>query len=392
MSLRVKFLSVQILQTPCRFHPDIGGVESYVRDVSKGMVRKGHDVTVICAGSSSHLPRCADVDGIRVERLDTVGKVADTNITPRLPIKLLTAARDADVIHTHLPTPWSADLSVLAGRMMNTPVVLTYHNDIIGDGFDQYIAQLYNKTALRLILHLTDRIIVTQEGYLSHSPYLEDFTEKITVIHNGVDTAEFRPADISDEEKKRLRLDPTRPNLFFLSVLDEYHKYKGLDTLLRAVQNMEQGDGQTPKLLVGGDGPLRSEYESTAIELGIAERVEFLGHVPQSSLRRLYCGTDLFVLPSNDSDQEGFGLVVLESLASGTPVITTNVVAVSDYIDTLDIGTVVEADNHEMLADAIADAISRHDRFKMERARELCERTYSWNASTEELLEIYSSL
>ncbi len=356
------------------------------------MVRDGHDVTVICARSSSALPRHSVVDGIHVERLWTVGKIADTNITPRLPTALLKAARNADVIHTHLPTPWSADISVLVGRLTNTPVVVTYHNDIIGDGFDEYIAQVYNKTALRLLLHLTDRIIVTQAGYISHSPHLQNFTDKITVVHNGVDTTEFRPGEVSDGEKRRLGLDPNRVNLFFLSVLDEYHEYKGLETLLRAIQDLDRRDGRTPKLLVGGDGPLRPKYESTAISFGIADHVEFLGRLSQSALRRSYRGADLFVLPSNDADQEGFGLVVLESIASGTPVITTNVVAVADHIDEFDIGAVVETKNHEMLADEIADAMSRLDSFEMEFARELCERTYSWNASAEELLQIYSNL
>ncbi|MFH5801821.1 glycosyltransferase family 4 protein [Haladaptatus sp. CMAA 1911] len=383
---------MHVVQTPCRFHPDIGGVESYVRDISKEMVRKGHDVTVVCTRNSPRLPRSTTIDGIRIERVDPVGKIANTSVTPRLPLKLLKIARRADVIHTHIPTPWSADISALVGLVTNTPVVLTYHNDITGEGVNHYVAQLYNKTALQFLLRVTDRIIVTQEGYLSHSPHIENYAEKVTVVNNGVDTREFRPKTVPQKQKRQIGLDPARPNLFFLGVLDEYHEYKGLNTLLRAVKEIALRDGDTPKLLVGGDGSRRLAYESTVTKMGIDNHVEFCGRVSQVELQQLYSSADLFVLPSNDADQEGFGLVILESLASGTPVVTTNVVGVSDHVADLNIGIIVEKDKHEALADAIVDAVNTIDDFEMDEARKLCEREYSWKASTEMLLDIYESL
>lgn len=100
---------MKIIQTPARFYPFTGGVENYVYGLSKELVKQGYEVKVICAREPDKDVK--EIDGIKVEKLRWIGKVANTNITPFLPFKLL--FEDFDVIHTHLPTPWSADWSAI---------------------------------------------------------------------------------------------------------------------------------------------------------------------------------------------------------------------------------------------------------------------------------------
>ncbi len=95
---------MRILQTPARFYPYVGGVENYVYYLSKELVKRGHEVKVMCAREPKLESK--EIDGIEVERLDYIGKTANTNLTLSLPRRLL--KEDFDVLHTHLPTPWSA--------------------------------------------------------------------------------------------------------------------------------------------------------------------------------------------------------------------------------------------------------------------------------------------
>src|SRR4051794_37835018 len=100
---------MRILQTPPRFPPYVGGVENIVLEVSQALVRLGHDVSVVCAAEPANASE--SLAGVRVLRLPYLTKVANTNITPTLPITLL--REPFDIVHTHLPTPWTADWSVL---------------------------------------------------------------------------------------------------------------------------------------------------------------------------------------------------------------------------------------------------------------------------------------
>lgn len=382
---------MKVLQTPVRYVPFTGGVEAYVRDISTTMVKMGHEVTVICANVSSESESNETIDGVQVRRLRSVGQIANTNITPRLPDVVLRKARQSDVIHTHLPTPWSADWSAMAAVLTRTPLVVTYHNDIVGSGFANQVAALYNSTALHFTLGVADRILTTTEEYISSSNHLQSYQKKISVVQNGVDVGRFRPASVDPAEQSNIGFDVTKPTVFFLSVLDEYHEYKGLEVLLSAVARLAKMDGITPQLLIGGDGNKRKYYEDRAAEFGINEHVTFAGYIPEEDLVKSYNSADVFVLPSTSSDQEGFGLVALEALACGTPVITTDVVGVADSIREQSLGVVVSPNDVESLAKGIQTGINQvvGDRAIRQKCREFCENKYSWRSSVDELLVQY---
>lgn len=383
---------MRILQTPVRFPPYIGGVESYTYDLSKELVQLGHEVTVLCARTDQDSPSSETIDGIQVKRLNHIGKIAQTNITPSLPVSILRYARSADIIHTHIPTPWSADLSALAARLTDTPLVVTYHNDIVGNGPFSYVASAYNQTALRFTLSTADKILITQPDYLDSSRYLQPYKEKVEVVSNGVDVDTFRPVDVEDDDYLRLGFSHDSDNLFFLSVLDEVHEYKGLDVLLEAMATLAERDFPTPQLVVGGGGELKSDYEALAANLGVSDHVHFTGYIPDDNLATAYSTADAFVLPSLSSDQEGFGLVVLEALACGTPVVTTEVVGVSDQIQSLNVGNLADVGDSESLANSIVATLSGQNNKVSNRGRELCKREYSWESSAKELDHIYEVL
>jgi glycosyltransferase involved in cell wall biosynthesis len=333
--------SLRILHTPPRFYPYIGGVENICLDLCRDQVRDGHRVRVICAAHSSD-PAPLDYQGIEIGRLRSWLKIAGTNITPALPFCLF--GEKYDVMHTYLPTPWSADWSAIIAKAQGRPVVLTFCNEIVGKGRFSVIARLYSLTFLRLLLALSDRIVlISNEGdRFEKLTRLVPHPDKIVVIPPGTDVDFFLPEPDLQEKS----------TVFFLALLDEFHRYKGLDLLIRAMHTVCQKNPDA-KLIVGGAGSLRSSYELLAAEMGISDRVEFCGFIPNFNLVAAFNRASVFVLPSTDSRQEGYGMVLAEAMACGVPVVTTTAVGMASAIRDNNAGLVVPPGNVQELAQSI---------------------------------------
>src|ERR1700722_12397506 len=112
---------LKIIHTLSRFYPYVGGVEKYVLDLATEQVKNGHEVTVICSDECPH--ELNTYNGIKIIRLKYICKITNTNITLSLPFILF--KKDFDIIHTHIPTPWSADFSALASFLKRKPLVVT---------------------------------------------------------------------------------------------------------------------------------------------------------------------------------------------------------------------------------------------------------------------------
>ncbi len=371
---------MKIVHTPVRFYPFIGGVENYVYYSAKELVKLGHDITVICANEPP-IKKEGIIDGIKFKRLSYIGKIANTNITPSLPFKLL--KEDFDIIHTHIPSPWSADWSNIYSKLKNKPLILTYHNDIIGKGIADYIARFYNASALKSVLNRANKIIITQPNYLKSSPHLDDYSHKIEVIPTGVDIEKFKPLPIKKENN----------TLFFLSLLDEFHKYKGLDYLLKALVKAKT-EIPDVKLIVGGKGALMDHYTGLANEYGLKNNVEFHGFIPDKKIVEYYNKCSVFVLPSISSKQEGFGIVVLEALACETPVISTEIVGAAADVKKSNSGIIIPPKDADVLADAIIEILTNDDEsYEMgKRGRVLVEKSYTWYRVAGMMENVYMEL
>jgi len=371
---------LKILQTPARFYPFTGGVENYVHNLSKELVDMGHEVTVLCANEPKS-EKEDFLDGIRIKRVSYIGKIANTNITPKLPIEIL--SEDFDVIHTHLPTPWSADWSAVIAAVKGKPLVLTYYNDIVGEGFAERLAQLYNRINLNFLLKRASKIIIIQPNYLKSSSHLKGFEKKIETIPVGVDLKKFSPDEMITNGK----------TLFFLSILDRYHKYKGLQNLLSALM-MVKKDVPDVKLIIGGGGELLNHYRRLSGHMHLEENVEFLGFVPEELVAKYYNKCDIFLLPSVSKAQEGFGMVLLEAMACGKPVICTKITGVAEDVRAEGAGLTVDHATPEELVEAISYLLqNRSEAVKMgEAGRKLVEEKYGWGEVARRIEDVYEEL
>jgi glycosyltransferase involved in cell wall biosynthesis len=381
---------MNILQTPVRF-ASTGGVETYVRELSTALSERGHTVSVLCAGVQGPPVPCDP--RIRMITLPSRFRLANTDIPLSFPGRVL--GEDPDVIHAHLPTPWSADWSGFAARRKNIPLVLGYYNDITGPGMYRHVARTYNRLLLPRLLGTARRVVILRAEPLP--PALRPFREKVVVIPPGVNCERFAPEEKvaviprgADTERFAPREEEETGDIFFLSVLDRYHGYKGLEVLLRAsalVKDRYPG----LRIIVGGEGEEKARYRQMARDLGLSKNVRFAGHIPVHRVAEYYRKTGIFVLPSTDPDLEGFGIVALEAMASGRPVVTTDVPGVAKDLVAEQAGIVVKRHDVQGLADALIYLLDHDDEKRRmgQHGRRVATDRYSWAAVAERFEALY---
>lgn len=356
---------MKIIQTPPRFCPRKGGIEEISFCLSRELVRRGHQIKVICADE----PRVGNlkIEGIEVRRLAYIGKISNTNITLSLPKELI--REDFDILHTHLPHPWSADISALISLFKNKPLFLTYYNDITGKGLNRFIANFYNVSALQFLFRRAHKIFITHKGYIKTSPFLKPFLNKIIITLPGIDQEKFKFLDVTKDNTNIV---------FFLSRLDRFHLYKGLDYLLFALKQIIH---KIPlKLYVGGEGELINYYKAFVKENNLENIVYFLGSLDDEELIKYYNLCGVFVLPSISATQEGFGLVALEAMACKKPVIVTEITGVAEDIKARNAGIVIKPKNVNELSEALEYLFSNERQRKImgENAYRLVTEKYTW--------------
>jgi glycosyltransferase involved in cell wall biosynthesis len=203
---------------------------------------------------------------------------------------------------------------------------------------------------------------------------------KLHVVHCGVDPAQFsRPRGIREPG------DPTE-----LLCVARLTDVKAHALLLRALADLKH-QGHDARLTLAGDGPLRGELERCAVELGIADRVRFLGSVGQDIIHTLYADADLFVLPSF---AEGVPVVLMEAMAAGCPVIATRIAGIPELIEHGVTGVLVTPGRADQLAEAIVRLISNLESMErmVEGAREKVRREFNIHSVAPQIATLFRAM
>ncbi|CAN5675026.1 glycosyltransferase [soil metagenome] len=285
------------------FYSENGGVEKAVSDLVAGL-KADHAVSVLCTHSNQKTHR-DDVDGVAVTSVGRFIEIQGRPLAAMFPYEL--SRFTCDVAHYHLPFPLA-----MASHLISAPRaklnVATWHHDLVKNPhFKKFIEPF-----LESFLDRLDMIIVTAPALIEHTPVLLKRREKCRVIPLGIAEELF----VREEPDTTCSGLPNTDEPVVLYV-GRLVYYKGVDVLIRAMKSVK---GQ---LMLVGEGPLRSELESLAKELGIADRVHFAGRVSDQDLAYAYKKSSIFVLPST-LPTECFGLVQVEAMLSGKPVINTN--------------------------------------------------------------------
>jgi glycosyltransferase involved in cell wall biosynthesis len=217
-------------------------------------------------------------------------------------------------------------------------------------------------------------------------------SKDITVVPGAADPATFYPAHDRNEIRRELKLPESRTVLFTVRNLVPR---MGLENLLEAMTMLGE-EQRNLLLLIGGEGQLRPRLEELIRSRGLQDSVQLLGFVPEDQLAKYYQASDLVVLPT--LQLEGFGLVTVEALACGTPVVGTPVGAIPEVLSTVDPLLVTEGTDGLSLAKTLRLLLKRfrdqpgeRERFS-KKGREVVERRYNWTAHTADLDRLVVSL
>ena len=380
---------LRIVHLTATFPPYYAGTGNVCFHNARELARRGHDVTVITAARGS-ATRAERRDGITILRLRPIARVGNAPLLPGL----LLALRGYDLIHLHYPFILGAEVARVAALLFRTPLVVTFHNDLIGQGIRAPLFSTYQRVSALLTINAAARLCVVSRDHYRESRLrtaVPGSGPGIVALPNGVDSALFAPQPAEEIAmcKSAYGIAADAPLVLFVAALDRAHHFKGLDVLLRAMVSLQPRS----RLLVVGSGDMRDAYERQAADLGLAGRVIFAGAIPHDELPVVFASADVTVLPS--SPPESFGMVLIESMACGTPVIASDIPGVRTLVDEGIDGYLVPCGHSEALASAIGAVLDvpPQDRIALGRAgREKVRAHYDWSAIGQQLEAIYREL
>lgn len=293
--------SPSILHIGKFYPPHSGGMETHLRDLAVRQCKTAQ-VKVIVANSGPHR-QSSLVAGVSVTRVARFATIASMPVCPGL----LTAIRSApaDIVHIHMPNPGAALAFLLSGH--TGKLILTHHADTLG----RPTLRRFSDPFVRTLMRRASRIIVTSNRYLDSSLELLPFREKCRVIPLGIDVQ----SAICNDHVAIERIGQRFGNRLVLAI-GRLVPYKGFDILIRAMEHVDA------RLLLVGTGPQNDALRRLIASKNLEQKVTMLGRV--DDIRPFLAASSIFVLPSV-TRAEAFGIVQLEAMAAGLPVINTDI-------------------------------------------------------------------
>lgn len=312
---------MKVLQVYKDVHPTVkGGIERYIHDLSSFLAKRGHDVTVLVAGREG---RSSEVSGFRVLEYPCLCRILSNPVSPGLGAML--SEVEADVAHFHVPLPSAVMARLLSDSQ--TPYAVTYHSDIVRQSF---LMPLYGPF-LRSFLKRSSRVLVTSPVYRDTSRWLRGLSNT-EVVPIGADLSKFRPDGTKSED--------------YALFVGRFRSYKGIGTLLEAWRRFPER-----RLVMVGGGPLEGLVRKKRADYGLNLVIET--DPDDGRLLELYRRASFLVLPSTRRS-EAFGMVQVEAMACGTPVISTDLATGVPWVNRNgETGIVVPPGDPEALALAV---------------------------------------
>lgn len=379
---------MKILMALTYYRPHVSGLTIYVERLSRALAERGHAVTVLTSRYDNTLPREEVRDGVRVLRIPVLARVSKGVIMPTFGLVATRLVRDHEVLSLHLPQLDAAGLAV-RGRLLHRPTVLTYHCDLqLPQGLFNRVVDRVVYVANYLSATLSDRIVAYTQDYADSSPLLSRFRNKITVIRPPVVMAGLRPIDAAAFRKKH-KLDG-RP---VVGMATRLATEKGVEYLLDALPRLLK---QFPDMKVLFAGQYQNVLGETAYYERLrplieeqGERWEFLGNLAQAEMPAFFASLDALVVPSSNST-ESFGMVQVEAMLCGTPVVASDLPGVRQPVRMSGMGEIIPPRDSAALADAVIKVVA--SRAAYVRPRKEIEDMFSLDRTVTEYERLFGQL
>ena len=321
-------------------HPHIGGIEAVISQINESLPDEQFEKEVICC---SNTEKSSIEKGVKYNRCKFLFEFAANTISPEFIWKL--SRVNTDILHYHMPFIFAVIAHFIA-RPKYKKLYITYHGAIVG--YDKYMRPFWG--IYKHFYKIADKIHVLSPTIINSDPILSENKEKCEILTYGVDLK----LDYNQEEVNKIK--EKYKNKKIILAIGRFVKAKGFSYLIQAMQNVEEAF-----LLIIGDGPLKKDFESYINENNLKEKVILLGSISDKKTKNNYIqASDIFV---SSSQQESFGIVLLEAMRLGKPIINTNLGTGVNYVSIHnETGITVEPNNIEQLTDAINKLVQNDDR------------------------------
>lgn len=365
------------------FNRDAGGVAYHVSELANVFSKNGMDVTVITNKVERPFSN-VNADILEVEGV--TDPLFGTNISPAVNKKLKGFLKDNfDVVHAHHAFSRLPLATLSLAYKQNIPSVLTTHTVSFFPDYEYFWNFIsYGYPRYRMVISKVNKIIAVSEAAKKFISY---FTQKdAVVIPNGVSIKKFHPVD-KYLAREKVGLDGNPIILYVGRLVPK----KGVDVLIRSMKEVVKSYPHA-LLVIAGSGKMMPLLKTLVRIAGLEKNILFLGFVGENLLPYLYNSADVFALPSITA--ESFGIVLLEAMASGLPIVASNVGGIAEVLEKGKYGLLVEPGNSKELTKAIITVLE-NENLRNELAKEgrkVAKEKYAWEKVANKIIEVYSSL
>lgn len=358
---------MRILNTLYYYRPHFSGLTVYTERLARTLVSQGHQVTVLTSQYERSLQRVENIDGVDVKRVPVAFNVSKGPIMPTFLYRAARLIPEHDILHLHVPQLEAAPLSLL-GRAFGVPVVLTYHCDLmLPPSLLNALANRISNLANSISTKTANAIVVNSLDYAEESPLLRKRLEKVEVIPPPIEMPEPDPM-VVQSFRKRFKIAQGNP---VIGMAARLATEKGAEVLAQAMTTVLKEMPSARVLYVG-------QYENVmgeeAYRLRLLPQIEalgdhwtFLGILQQSEFAAFFKICDVTVLPSLNST-ESFGMVQVESMLSGTPVVASDLPGVRQPTQTTGMGLTFPPGDADKLAAALLQVLRNPADYTSDRA------------------------
>jgi len=356
------------------FYPAVGGTETFVHEISKGLYDQHHDVSVITNNKlrnyNKKLKKFEVIDGIKIYRVP-FKLILRYNMSLEA-IKLLLAL-DYDILHIH-SIGFLTDIIPLIKSIKKCKIVVSTHGGIFHTPNISFLKKIYFKYVAKIALNYADRVIASSFNDFSLFSKICD-KNKLSIVTPGINWPSLSKISPNFNNKTLLYVGRIAQN-------------KRLDRMVNVVAEIQKSVKDIKLLLVGEDWGEKSKLTKLSKEFGVYGNIKFLGVVKEVS--KYYGDSSLFLL---SSEYEGFGISVIEAMAAGLPVIVNDIEAMHKIVENNKNGYIIDFDDHEKVAKLIIKLLDNKALLpKLSKYAKLSTSKYDWGRIVNYIENVYNAI
>ena len=371
------------------YRPHYSGLTIYTERLARALAKRGHEVTVLTSRFDNRLPAEEYQDGVHIIRPWVLVQISKGVIMPSMPVWAWKLIKQVEIVNPHVPQPDAAVITTIS-KILGKPSVLTYHCDLqLPEGFVHYLANQGSHFANNISAKYANVIVTNTLDYAESSSFLSNYLSKVHAIPPPIELNEISPEIIKAFRTKYA----IKPEQRVIGMASRLATEKGVEYLVKALPAVLE-KFPTARVIFAGQHKNVLGEEAYAQKLAplikeLGEHWTFLGVLPADEFSAFFHETEVTVLPSINST-ESFGMVQVESMTCGTPVISTDLPGVRQPIGMTGMGQIVPPRNPGELSKALIEILAEPKSYTGD--REKVKNQFSPNAVAKQYEALFHQL